>query len=125
MRRSNPCEKVLGINNVGNLALKWSYKTGGFVQSAPAVANGVLYIGSDDNNVYAFNANTGGKLWSYGLSGPPFLVLSAERVDALCRIGYDLLQQQAEIFQSLNDCGGGKEVRIVLGAANHPAGAIV
>ena len=34
-------------------------------ESSPAVANGVVYIGSDDNNVYALNASTGALLWSY------------------------------------------------------------
>ena len=63
--RSNPCEKVLNVNNVGNLGLKWSYATGDRVHSSPAVANGVVYVGSDDHNVYALNASTGAKLWSY------------------------------------------------------------
>ena len=35
------------------------------VYSSPAVANGVVYVGSDDGNVYALNASTGAKLWSY------------------------------------------------------------
>ena len=35
------------------------------VDSSPAVANGVVYVGSDDNNVYALSAKTGAKLWSY------------------------------------------------------------
>ena len=35
------------------------------VNSSPAVANGVVYVGSDDNNVYALNASTGALLWSY------------------------------------------------------------
>jgi len=35
------------------------------VLSSPAVANGVVYVGSFDNNVYALNAKTGAKLWSY------------------------------------------------------------
>ena len=35
------------------------------VESSPAVANGVVYVGSDDGNVYALNAKTGVKLWSY------------------------------------------------------------
>jgi hypothetical protein len=39
------------------------------VLSSPAVANGVVYIGSDDNNVHALNAKTGTKLWSYITSG--------------------------------------------------------
>jgi serine/threonine-protein kinase len=29
------------------------------------VANGVVYVGSVDKNVYALNAKTGAKLWSY------------------------------------------------------------
>jgi hypothetical protein len=32
----------------------WSYTTGGTVDSSPAVANGVVYVGLDDNKVYAF-----------------------------------------------------------------------
>jgi outer membrane protein assembly factor BamB len=37
--------------------------------SSPAVANGVVYFGSDDINVYALNASTGAKLWSYAAGG--------------------------------------------------------
>jgi outer membrane protein assembly factor BamB len=65
MMRWNPCEKVLNVNNVGSLSLKWSYTTGGGVYSSPAVANGVVYVGSEDNNVYALNAKTGALLWNY------------------------------------------------------------
>jgi outer membrane protein assembly factor BamB len=39
------------------------------IASSPAVANGVVYIGSDDGKVYALNATTGSKLWSYTTSG--------------------------------------------------------
>jgi len=35
------------------------------VDSSPAVANGVVYVGSGDYKVYALNARTGAKLWSY------------------------------------------------------------
>ena len=64
MVRWNQCEQVLNVNNVGGLGLKWSYTPAGG-RSSPAVANGVVYVGSDDNNVYALNARTGAKLWSY------------------------------------------------------------
>ena len=33
--------------------------------SSPAVANDVVYIGSNDYNLYALNAATGSKIWSY------------------------------------------------------------
>lgn len=69
MERWNPYEKVLNVNNVGNLRLKWSYKTGAAVSSSPAVANGVVYVGSGDGNVYALKASTGTKFWSYATSG--------------------------------------------------------
>jgi outer membrane protein assembly factor BamB len=32
----------------------WSYATGAPVYSSPAVANGMVYVGSEDGNVYAF-----------------------------------------------------------------------
>jgi eukaryotic-like serine/threonine-protein kinase len=34
-------------------AFMWSYQTNGNIYSSPTVANGVLYFGSDDHNVYA------------------------------------------------------------------------
>ena len=37
--------------------------------SSPAVANGVVYVGSYDKNVYALDAKTGAKLWSYIAGG--------------------------------------------------------
>ena len=44
----------------------WSYLTGDYVDSAPAFADGVVYVGSDDNNLYALNATTGATVWTYG-----------------------------------------------------------
>ena len=35
------------------------------VLSSPAVADGVVYVGADDDNLYAINASTGVLLWSY------------------------------------------------------------
>jgi eukaryotic-like serine/threonine-protein kinase len=32
----------------------WSYTTGSFVDSSPSIVNGMLFIGSEDRNVYAF-----------------------------------------------------------------------
>ncbi len=61
----NPYENVLSPTTVGNLGLRWSYATRGEVGSSPAVADGVVYVGSGDNNVYALNASTGAYLWQY------------------------------------------------------------
>ena len=73
MQRWNPYVTVLGVNNVGDLQLKWRNSVAfnalsvgytGLI-SSPAVVNGVVYFGSNDFNVYALNASTGAKLWSY------------------------------------------------------------
>jgi eukaryotic-like serine/threonine-protein kinase len=45
------------------------YTTGDEVRSSPTVANGVVYFGSDDYNLYALNATTGAKLWNYTTGG--------------------------------------------------------
>jgi hypothetical protein len=37
----------------------WKYRTGGPVESSQTVANGVVYVGSDDDIVYAFGPSTG------------------------------------------------------------------
>jgi len=43
----------------------WSYSTGSAVYCSPAVANGLVYFGSDDYNLYALNARTGVELCAY------------------------------------------------------------
>ena len=35
------------------------------IDSSPAVSNGAVYIASADSYIYAFNASTGGKIWSF------------------------------------------------------------
>jgi outer membrane protein assembly factor BamB len=41
----------------------WSVTGISTIFSAPAVANGVAYVGSDDGSVYAFDAATGRQIW--------------------------------------------------------------
>lgn len=61
----NPYESLLGPDTVGNLTLMWRYTTGGEVESPPSVANGIVYVGSDDDYIYAVNASTGALVWKY------------------------------------------------------------
>ncbi len=67
MARYNPCETVLGVDNVGGLTLLWNHKTGGLVMDSPAIVNGVVYIAS--GSLFALKASTGAKLWEYTLQG--------------------------------------------------------
>ncbi len=51
----NPTENMLNTGNVSGIDLDWSYATGDIVSSSPAVANGVVYLGAFDQNIYAFD----------------------------------------------------------------------
>lgn len=64
----NPYEFVLGPATVVNLGLRWQYSAEVDI-SSPAVANGVVYVGSIDGNVYALNARTGALVWQYPTGG--------------------------------------------------------
>lgn len=65
MMRWNGAENVLGVSNVKNLEVKWSYipTVEGF--DSPIVANGVVYAGSSAGNLYAWDAISGAVLWTY------------------------------------------------------------
>ena len=44
---------------------QWEYKTGGDVGSSPAIgSDGTIYVGSEDNNLYAMNPD-GSKKWAF------------------------------------------------------------
>lgn len=45
--------------------LKWQFATGAAIHSSPAVADGVVYVGSQDSRLYALDAETGRELWSF------------------------------------------------------------
>lgn len=78
MARYNPSDVAISVHNVGSLAEMWNYQTGSAVYSSPAVVNGVVYVGSEDQNIYALDANTGAVIWSY-LTG--YAVYSSPAVD--------------------------------------------
>ena len=48
---------------------KWFYRTGDYITSSPTVANGIVYVGSEDHNLYALDAASGRKHWSYETGG--------------------------------------------------------
>ena len=56
------------------------------VVSSPAVANGVVYVGSYDGNVYALNASTGALLWSYTTGGQCGFLARGGEWGGLCRL---------------------------------------
>ena len=49
--------------------IRWTYTTGAGVFSSPAVADGTVYVGSTDRNVYSLDAATGHVRWTYTTGG--------------------------------------------------------
>lgn len=53
--------------------------TNDWVQTSPAVANNVVYVGNNAGNVYAFDAATGSLVWQRAIS-PGFIIFSSPTV---------------------------------------------
>lgn len=43
----------------------WTYKAGDYIRSRPVVADAVVYVGADDNQMHAVDADTGEARWTY------------------------------------------------------------
>jgi outer membrane protein assembly factor BamB len=51
----NSAETTLSVSNVADLGVAWTGATGGAIyDSSPAVADGVVYVGSWDDKLYAY-----------------------------------------------------------------------
>ena len=58
-----------------NIKQKWHFSTDGRIGSSPAVADGTVFIGSSDGNVYALDVSSGTERWRFstgaGVWGSP------------------------------------------------------
>lgn len=72
---------LINTSNVGTLAPAWSFATGGWVTGTPIVADGIVYIGSWDGNMYALRERDGSVVWSFNAG--------ALRVDA-CELTFGI-----------------------------------
>ncbi|HEY9774507.1 MAG TPA: PQQ-binding-like beta-propeller repeat protein [Planktothrix sp.] len=62
----NPCHTgnaAVDLTHVPIGRLHWSFPAEGPIDSSPAIYKGVVYVGSDDGNVYAVDERTGSMLW--------------------------------------------------------------
>jgi outer membrane protein assembly factor BamB/serine/threonine protein kinase len=66
----NPYERILNVGNVSRLHQAWAAPTRGPISTSPVVSNGVVYIGSLDGGLYAFDAVTGQREWVDFTNGP-------------------------------------------------------
>src|ERR1043166_722228 len=66
--RSQPDEHVIGTANVAQLAVKWTFTTGGDVSATPIVAGANVYFPDWAGNLFAVSAKDGKQLWSHKIS---------------------------------------------------------
>ncbi len=64
MYGADPSNSFIG-SGPRTLNLKWRVYTGGAVTASPTIVNGVVYVGSYDYKIYAFDAITGAKKWEF------------------------------------------------------------
>ena len=50
--------------------VQWRFKTGGPIIASPAIADGVVFIGSSDGVLYAIDQNTGQQKWKAAFTDP-------------------------------------------------------
>src|SRR5690242_10422832 len=56
---------VAGSSLPEKLTVLWRFSTKDAIEGTPAIANGVVYIGSYDKNLYALDLATGNEKWCY------------------------------------------------------------
>jgi outer membrane protein assembly factor BamB len=92
--------------------VKWAFKTGGWILSSPAIADGVVYIGSDDKNLYAVDAATGKEKWKFATGG--IVRSSPAVVDGTVYFGsYD------GVFYAVDAAGGKLKWKFETGGERH------
>lgn len=70
--------------------VKWSFRTGGPIVGSPVIADGVIYFGGMDTNLYAVDAQTGQQKWKFATLGQRQIASTPAVADgAVYFIGYD------------------------------------
>jgi outer membrane protein assembly factor BamB len=68
MFRHDAANTGVGQSGPTNLTLRWNFTTSGAVVSSPVAADGRVYFGSQDKNVYCVDAWSGSLIWKFNTS---------------------------------------------------------
>lgn len=89
--RGNP-QRTGAFNEPGirqMTGVKWQASFGGGLFSSPVFSDGVLYIPSGDGRLYAFDSNTGQRLWSFKAKPLGGLLTSVALADGVVYVGIE------------------------------------
>ncbi len=65
MWRHDSAHSAAGQSGPINLTLRWHFATAGAVVSSPSIADGRIYFGSHDKNIYCLSAQMGTLIWKF------------------------------------------------------------
>jgi outer membrane protein assembly factor BamB len=77
---------------------KWHFFTEGPVRYAPTIADGRIYVGSDDGSVYCLNAKNGRLLWKYRAGPSPEKLLGNGSMISLWPIRTNVLVDDGIVY---------------------------
>lgn len=63
--RQNPAHTAAAQSGPTTLSLLWNFTTGGAVGSSPTIADGRVFFGSQDKNVYSLDSQNGSFIWKF------------------------------------------------------------
>jgi outer membrane protein assembly factor BamB len=112
------CEdgKVYSFFSTNNTQ-RWSFTTGGGVQSSPSFSGSYLYVGSNDGKIYALNLANGNQVWNYSTGGSVYSSPAAST--SAIYVGSD----DGNLY-ALNQSNGSKLWTYTIGAAIKSSPAI-
>lgn len=91
--RYSPLSQIRA-DNVKNLVPVWAFQTGkveGGLNATPLVVDGVMYLIASENRVFALNAETGERLWTYNYKIPRDLVVPYGKFNRGVAVGYGMV----------------------------------
>jgi outer membrane protein assembly factor BamB len=69
MWRADAAHSSTAQEGPSNLTVAWKFTTNGAVISSPSVTDGIVYVGSQDKNIYAIGAWSGNLIWNFTTQG--------------------------------------------------------
>ncbi len=95
---------ALDLSNGGT---RWSFGTGGWIYSSPAVWHGIVYEGSYDGRFYALSASSGQLRWSFSaggqISGSPTVIDGVVYFSTTSHRTWGLNARTGKVVWGMND----------------------